>query len=287
MILLTGASGKTGKAILSALKQRGTLTRVLVRSAEQASELVNLGAAEAVIGDLRDQSSLITAIKGCDRLYYICPNVTPDEVQIGKTLLEIAKKENLKHFVYHSVLHPQIEAMPHHWQKMRMEEAIFESRLDFTILQPCAYMQNILANWKSITETGVYPVPYAASARISIVDLMDVAAAAALVLSRQGHENSIYELAGPQPLSQDEVAAAFSKILGRSVTARVVDRSNWAENARKTGNSEYQVNTLLMMFEYYEKHGLIGNPNTLSRLLNQPAATFEAFIKRHLASSSN
>jgi NAD(P)H dehydrogenase (quinone) len=287
MILLTGASGKTGKAIISALKQRGTKTRVLVRTAEQASELMTLGAADAIIGDLRDQNSLIKAVNGCDRLYYICPNVTPDEVQIGKTLIEIAKNENLRHFVYHSVLHPQIEAMPHHWQKMRMEETLFESGLNFTILQPCAYMQNILANWKSITETGVYPVPYATTARISIADLMDVAAVAALVLTEHGHENSIYELAGPQPLSQDEVAAACSKILGKSVTARVVDRKTWAENARTSGNSDYQVNTLLMMFEYYENHGLIGNSNTLSRLLNHPAATFEDFIKSHIASSSN
>lgn len=287
MILLTGASGKTGKAILSALKQHGTAARVLVRSAEQAAELSNLGAADAVIGDLRDRPSLVKAMQGCERVYYICPNVTPDEVQIGKSLLEIAKKENIKRFVYHSVLHPHIEAMPHHWQKMRMEEALFESGLDFTILQPCAYMQNILANWKSITETGIYPVPYAATARISIVDLMDVAAAAALVLSDPGYENAIFELAGPQPLSQDEVAATLSKILGRSVIAKIVDREAWAENARTGGNLDYQVNTLLMMFEYYEKHGLVGNSNILSRLLNRPATTFEAFVKMQRSSSTH
>jgi NAD(P)H dehydrogenase (quinone) len=287
MILLTGASGKTGKAILSALNGCGTKTRVLVRSAEQASELSNLGAAEAVIGDLRDQSSLEKALKGCDRLYYICPNVTPDEVQIGKALIEIAKNESLKQFVYHSVLHSQIEEMPHHWQKMRMEEALFESGLNFTILQPCAYMQNILANWKTITETGIYPVPYATNAKISIVDLMDVAATAALVLSESGYENSIFELAGPQPLTQIEVAATISKFLGRSVTAQIVDRGAWAENARTSGNSEYQVNTLLMMFEYYEKHGLIGNATTLSRLLNRSAVTFEEFVRRQLASNTH
>ena len=287
MILLTGASGKTGKAILSALKQRGTATRVLVRSTEQAAELSSLGADEAVIGDLRDRPSLVKAIQGCERVYYICPNVTPDEVQIGKTLLEIAKKENIKRFVYHSVLHPQIEAMPHHWQKMRMEETLFGSGLDFTILQPCAYMQNILANWKTISESGVYPVPYAATARISIVDLRDVAAAAALVLSDQGYENAIFELAGPQPLSQDEVAATLSKILRRDVVAKVVDRKTWAENARSGGNSDYQVNTLLMMFEYYEEHGLIGNSNILSRLLNRPATTFEAFVKMQHSSSTH
>lgn len=287
MILLTGASGKTGKTILSALKQRGAETRVLVRSTEQAAELTDLGATEVAIGDLRNQNSLIQAVKGCNHIYYICPNVTPDEVQIGKSLLDIAKKENLKRFVYHSVLHPQIEAMPHHWQKMRMEEALFESGMDFTILQPCAYMQNILANWKSIYETGIYPVPYATTAKISIVDLMDVAAVAALVLTESGYENSIFELAGPHPLTQDEVASTISTILGRSVLAKVIDRTAWAENARANGNSEYQVNTLLRMFEYYEKHGLIGNSNTLSRLLNRSAVTFKEFVQEQVTSHAH
>ncbi len=63
---------------------------------------------------------------------------------IGKLVIDEARKAGVKHFVYHSVLHPQTEKMNHHWQKMHVEEMIFESGLPFTILQPAPYMQNLL-----------------------------------------------------------------------------------------------------------------------------------------------
>ena len=94
--------------------------------------------------------------------------------------------------------------MPHHWQKLRMEEALLESGLEFTILQPCAYMQNILTGWQKITK-GEYIIPYQVQTRISMVDLQDVGEVASNVLTEQGHENAIYELSGPEPLSQADV----------------------------------------------------------------------------------
>ena len=281
MILITGASGKTGTTILNALAKVQAKVRCLVRSAEQADLLNKRFGVEPVIGDLTDPAALEKAVNGVSSIYYICPNVSPFEVETGEVLLHLAKQYGVRHFVYHSVLHPQIEAMPHHWQKMRMEERIFASNLPFTILQPCAYMQNILANWKSITENGTYPVPYRTAARISIVDLEDVAAVVARVLTEQTHAGSVYELAGPEPLSQAEVATILSEKMGRSVQAVEVDRGEWERNARKSGLGDTQVTTLLKMFEYYDQNGLIGNPNVLNHLLRRPATTFEQFVDRY------
>ncbi len=73
----------------------------------------------------------------------------------------------MRRFVYHSVLHPQIEAMPHHWAKMRVEEMLFAAGFDLTILQPTAYMQNILGAWRGIVEDGVFRVPYPVETRLS------------------------------------------------------------------------------------------------------------------------
>ena len=223
------------------------------------------------------------AAEGCERVYYICPNVTPDEVEIGKSLLNAARQVGVQRFVYHSVLHPHIESMPHHWQKMRFEEQLFESGIAFTILQPCAYMQNVMANWKSIVEKGVYAIPYSTSARLSVVDLEDVAEAAAAVLIENKHSNAIYELAGPECLSQVEVAAIISQVLGREVLAKTIERQQWAENARKNDLGENQIRTLLKMFEYYEKFGLVGNPNVLEMLIKRPAGTFKNFVNRYIS----
>lgn len=282
MILITGAAGKTGKAILNTLTRRGIRVRALVRSVQQQETLKRLGAKDVMVGDLRDPESMQVALQGISKIYYICPNIAPDEVAIGLSLIDLANRNGVTRFVYHSVLHPQVEAMPHHWQKMRMEEKLFESGLDFTILQPCAYMQNILQNQKSIIDDGIYAVPYATSSRISIVDLEDVAEVAANVLSQLNHRNAIYELAGPQPLSQDEIAEVYATALAKPVKAICLDRDLWAANMRAGGMAEFEIDVLRKMFVYYENFGLVGNPLILSTLLNRPPATFTAFVKNQL-----
>src|SRR5690606_34210295 len=100
----------------------------------------------------------------------------------------------------------QTEEMPHHWNKLRVEAWLFESGLDYTILQPAAYMQNVLGNWRRLIEEGVYAVPYPAETRMSLVDLQDVAEVAATVLTDPGHTGAIYELAGPEALTQTQIA---------------------------------------------------------------------------------
>ena len=77
-------------------------------------------------------------------VYHICPNMHPDEVRSASWSSGQQKSLGSEHFVYHSVLHPQIKEMPHHWKKMQVEGLLFKSGLNFTILQPAAYMQNLL-----------------------------------------------------------------------------------------------------------------------------------------------
>jgi uncharacterized protein YbjT (DUF2867 family) len=96
--------------------------------------------------------------------------------------------------------------MPHHWLKLRVEERLFASGLSFTILQPAAYMQNILASWEIIVGQGLYRVPYSAETRLSMVDLLDAAEVAANVLLDPAHQDAVYELCGTGPMSQLEVA---------------------------------------------------------------------------------
>ncbi|MEJ2554807.1 MAG: NmrA family NAD(P)-binding protein [Anaerolineae bacterium] len=281
MILITGAAGKTGQAVLRALVAKGETVRALVHRSEQMPPLKALGAQEVLASDMRDQATMDRAAYGVRAVYHICPNVSPDEVAMGQAAIAAARSAGVEHFVYHSVLHPQTEAMPHHWQKLRVEEKLFESGLPYTILQPSAYMQNVLAHWQQILEQGIYPVPYAVDTWLSLVDLEDVAAAAAVVLTQAGHVGATYELAGAEALTQVEVAAILSQQLGRPVRAKVVSRATWKRGARASGLGDYQVQTLLRMFDYYERYGFWGNPRVLSWLLGRPPATFAAFVERH------
>jgi NAD(P)H dehydrogenase (quinone) len=159
MILVTGAAGKTGQAVVKALVAKGACVRAFIRRPEQAAALKALGAAESSLGSFEDAGALALAVAGMRAIYHICPNVSRDELNFARAVAAAALAQNVKRFVYHSVLHPQIEAMPHHWAKMRAEEMLLAAGLDLTILQPTAYMQNILGAWHGIVEDGVLRIP--------------------------------------------------------------------------------------------------------------------------------
>ena len=283
MILVTGAAGKTGRAVIRALAARGEVVRALVHRPQQASIAVDAGARDVVAGDMRDQAAMDRAAGAASQvraIYHICPNMSPNELSIAQVAVRAARAAGVEYFVYHSVLHPQTEAMPHHWQKLRTEELLFETGLPCTILQPAAYMQNILAYWDRIVQDGIYAVPYATEARLSMVDLEDVAKVAATVLTERGHAGATYELVGVDVLSPAGVAEVLAQLLGRPVRAQVVDLEVWEKGARASGLGDYQVKTLLQMFRYYERHGFWGNPHVLTWLLRRPPTTFARFAKR-------
>lgn len=271
MILVNGAAGKTGLAVVGALVARGVAVRALVRRPEQVHRLLGMGAREAVVGDMRDPAMVEQAARGARALYHICPNISPDEVAIGRAAITAARQAGVGLCVYHSVLHPQTEAMPHHWQKLLVEQALIDSGLPFAILQPASYMQNILAGWDQIATEGMYRIPYSTMTRLGMVDLEDVAAAA-VVLTERGHEGASYELAGPEVLGQADVARILSDALGRPVRVEVVPVEAWERQARAAGLGDYQVKT--------GWYGFSGNPHVLGWLLGRPPATFADFARR-------
>lgn len=280
MILVTGAGGKTGRAVIRALAARGAEVRAFVRNAAHETALKKIGASEIVIGAMDDDAALMRAMNGVAAIYHICPNVSPDEVTFAEAVIVAAEAAEVPRIVYHSVLHPQIEAMPHHFAKMRVEELLFSSELHFTILQPTAYMQNLLGEREHMTGEGVFRVPYPVETRLSLVDLDDVAEAAALVLTGDGHAYATYELAGTPPLSQTEIAETFSTTLGRPIRAEAESIKAWQQRARAAGMSDHGITTLTKMFLSYANDGLKGNPNVLRWLLGRTPTTLAEFAAR-------
>lgn len=280
MILVTGAAGKTGRAVARALVARGASVRALVHRPDQVAALQALGVLETAVGDLRDRDAVQPAVDGVRAIYHMAPNVSPDEIPMGQNVLAAAQAADVERLVFHSVLHPSVEAMPHHWRKARVEELIFASGLPFTILQPTAYMQIVAAAWDSISTHGRYPVPYSAEARVSLVDLEDVAQAAARVLTEPGYTGATLELVGTPGMSPNEIAQALSTELDRQVRVEVLPLEAWERTARASGLDDDAVSSLKRMFVYYQDHGLTGSPWALAGLLGRPPTTFIEFVRR-------
>ncbi|MCW5876052.1 MAG: NmrA family NAD(P)-binding protein [Anaerolineales bacterium] len=279
-VLVTGAAGKTGQAALRALAHRGLAARALVRRAEQADAVRAAGAEQVTAGDLLDPGALYAAMQGAGAVYLICPNMHPQETEMGQAAILAAQAAGVGHFVYHSVLLPAEPAMPHHWQKHLVEQALAACGLSYTILQPASYMQNVLPYWPAI-KNGVYRVPYSIQAAFTPVDLDDVAEAAAIVLADPAaHAGRTLQLCGPEALTSAQMAAEMAAHLGRPVRAEVQALADWEAAARQNGLESYALDALQKMFTYYDRHGFGGHSADLQAVLTRTPGTFGQFLSR-------
>ncbi|MDX1437848.1 MAG: NmrA family NAD(P)-binding protein, partial [Anaerolineales bacterium] len=238
------------------------------------------GADEVIVGDLLSPRDVSRAAQGTRAVYHICPNMSSNEVEIGRIAIQAAVGAGLDRFVYHSVLRPQVEKMPHHWNKRQVEEQLFESPLNYTVLQPAAYMQNTLGSWDMILQEGIFEVPYSVKSVSSLVDLHDIAQAACKVLTEDGYSWAVFELCGPEPYSQEKLAHILAEELQRPVRARQVSIEGWKRRIAPARLSSYAVDALVAMFEYYDAHGFPGNSVTLQALLGRQPTDFRAFVRR-------
>ncbi|MEO1369034.1 MAG: NAD(P)H-binding protein, partial [Acidobacteriota bacterium] len=234
-IVVTGAAGKTGLAMIRALAARGAAVRAWIRRPAQAGAVRAAGADETVAGDFLDRRCAARAAEGAAAIYHIAPNVHPDEVEMCRRVLDAARAADVPRFLFHSVLRPQIEGMPHHWRKMRAEELLWASDREVTVLQPAALMQNLKVHLAALGAGAPLRVPYAASARFSLVDLGDVAAAAATAATEDGHVGATYELCGPEALDHRQIAETLGAARGLSVRIEETTPARWRADAEARG----------------------------------------------------
>jgi uncharacterized protein YbjT (DUF2867 family) len=266
--------------MLEALAARGTNVRAMVRNPAQADELHKRGAAEVVVADLERSDTYAAALAGCSAVFHICPPMHPNENGIAKQMIQAMKQAGVERLVYYSVMHPLRRAVRHHAYKLDGEEAVVESALRYTIVQPIRYMQHLDKVWPSVRDRGIHNMPFNVDVRFSVVDLTDLAAACARILTEDGHEYATYELAGPEPLNQREMAAILSTILERPIEARAQPLAEWAAAARLKGLSDDKITNAIAMNEHYDAHGFLGNGNVLRWILGRPLTTYSQYATR-------
>ena len=278
MILVTGATGPTGRGIIPALVAQGLPVRALAHSAARGAELEALGVAEVAVGDLLDAAAMARALEGCAAVYHIPPSVNSREPEMDALVLAAAQAAGVGHFVFHSLLHPLLTAIPHHLMHLKMEERLIDSGLPFTILQPTSYMQN----WSARVHDDTLFVPWGPDAPLAQVDLADVGAVAARVLSEGGHLGATYELCGSD-LSFTQMAAIMSEATGREVKVQRIPVAAWQEMLKKFGRTDEEVALLGKMAEHYDTGTFRGNPRVLTWLLGREPRTFAEVVRRELS----
>ena len=277
-VLMVGATGKFGSMVLPQLLKRGASVRALVRDETKAAEARKKGASESVIADLGDAASLQRAAEGVQGVFHIGPAFAPDEAEMGVRLVAAAKVSGVSKFCLSGVIHPSLSKLTNHAAKRPVEEALYESGLDFTVLQPTMFMQNIQNSWKQLVETGQFGLPFSKHAKVSYVDYRDVAEAAALALTTDRLAYGTFELCAPGMVDRVETAALMSQALGRSVEAAESEFEAWADAAKLPQG--HIRDGMRRMYRDYDQYGFAGgNALVLRAVLEREPRGLGAFFK--------
>ena len=265
-LAVTGAHGKTGQAVIGACREAWDI-RALARDKQQAQNLEAWGC-EVVVGDMTSDLTLDKLFKDVHSGYHICPNFHAEEVEIGALVAKHSRV--LERLVYHSVLHPQTQKMPHHWRKLLVEEKLLEAgSVNTTFVRSAPYIQNLRPYIQEALSVGNLMLPYSIDARTAMVDLADVGSAAAVLLSSEMEAGSGWDLCGVGSISHREIADLLTTLTGLAVTAHGKDVP------------EKTPDEIRMMFDYMDKYGLEGSTEQIRVLIGDPtpfAVTLQGLI---------
>ena len=233
-VLVTGATGRVGSEVVKSLLRRGAGVRALTRKQPKPGTFPS--AVEIALGDLTDPVSIAEALKSVDKLLLLIAGV-PDELVQSLIAYGLSKKAGLKHVTYLSVFKAnQFLEVPHFAAKYAVEEAIRAGRIPYTILRPAYFLQNERGLKAALTGAGVYPIP-AGNRGVAVVDVRDIAEAAGISLTEEGHEGKTYDQVSSEMLTGPDAAATWSKLLGKEIIyAGHGDFDNFEAQLRKKGN---------------------------------------------------
>ena len=275
-ILVIGGTGHVGSEVVKELQKRKADIRLLVRK----DDISISPGVEKAVGDLLDPVSVQKAMEGVDKLYLLNA-VLPDELTQGLIAYDLAKKLKLSHVVYHSVFRVEhFKDVPHFASKLAIENALKEFDVPFTILRPNYFSQNDATLKEPLTKAGIYPMPLG-DVGVSVVDVRDIAEAAAIVLTSGEHSGKTYNLNGPEVVSGAKAASIWVEVLGKKIqyTGHIMDA--FEEQMRKKAPSWSAID-IRMMFEGYLERGFVaedGDLETLTKILGHAPRRYEDFAR--------
>jgi uncharacterized protein YbjT (DUF2867 family) len=273
-VLAIGATGQFAGLVVPALVSKGLQVRALVHDPAKADRIRELGATEAVAGDLRDRASIDAALDGVDAVFHITPAFAADATELGIGMVEAATAAGVQRFVFSGVYHPSLSLVNH--ASMRpIEQALYRSGLAFTVLQPAMFMQGLAGSWADAVEHGVFVMPYSKDSAMTFVDYRDVAEVAALAFATDDLVGGTFELAAGGMLTRSEIAALMTRHAGHPVVARDVEPdvalAGLPPGAMRDG--------LIAMFADYTAYGFRGGNNlVLQTILGRTPRTLDSYL---------
>ena len=277
MICVTGAGGTVGTELIKSLKSVNASFRAAFFSKKKAEAALAEGI-DSITIDYNNPDLLYEAFKGCDRLFLLGPN-TIDQTQLERNAVESAKAVGVQHIVKQSVMGAADEAFSLAWVHRPVERAIESSGLAWTFIRPNSFMQNVVTFMsETIRAEGAF---YSASgnAKISHVDVRDIAAVATHALTGGNHEGRAYTLTGPAALSYEEIAAEISATLGRTITHVSLPPSDLKQGMLAGGMPEELADRMLDLERYFREGRASSISDDIKIVTGHNSRDFRNFIR--------
>lgn len=279
MIAITGATGLLGQHVIENLLQTVPANQIVAfaRDVKKGSSLSQKGVLVRQ-ADYNDKASLITALQGVDKLLLISSSEVGKRTIQHRNVIEAAKSADVQFIAYTSILHADRSPLSLHVEHVETEKMLADSGIFYTLLRNGWYTENYLASVPAALEHGVF-LGAASDGKIASATRADYALAAARVISEEGHIGKVYELAGDEAWTLEQLAKELTKQSGKQVIYNNLSQADFVAALKTAGLPDKLSNMLADSDIGASKGGLFDDSHTLSKLIGRRTTTLAESIK--------
>lgn len=278
MIALTGATGQLGQFVVEELLKTVAVKEIvaIVRNPAKAEALSKQGVLVRQ-ADYGDQAALTQALAGVNKLLLISSSEVGQRAAQHRNVINAAKAAGVKFIAYTSLLHADKSPLGLHVEHVETEKMLADSGIPYTLLRNGWYSENYLASAPAALAHGVF-IGAAGDGKIASATRADYAAAAARVISEEGHAGKVYELAGDRGWTLTELAALLSKASGKNMVYQNLSEADFAAALKGAGLPDWLATMLADSDTGAAKGGLFDDSKTLSKLIGRPTSSIEKSV---------
>lgn len=273
MIAITGATGQLGQHVIENLLKTVPASQIvaIVRNPAKATALSQQGITVRQ-ADYSDEAAFTQALQGVDKLLLISSSEVGQRAVQHRNVINAAKAAKVKFIAYTSLLHADRSPLALHVEHVDTEKMLADSGIAYALLRNSWYTENYLASAPAALEHGVF-IGAAGEGRIASATRADYAAAAARVISTDGHAGKVYELAGDESWTLSQLAAELSKQSGKNVVYQNLSEADFAAALKSVGLPDGLAEMLADSDTGASKGGLFDDSHTLSKLIGRPTTS--------------
>lgn len=279
MIAITGATGQLGQHVIESLLKTVPASQIvaIVRNPAKATALSQQGITIRQ-ADYSDEAAFTTALQGIDKLLLISSSEVGQRAPQHRNVINAAKAAHVKFIAYTSLLHADTSPLGLADEHVATEQMLAESGIAYVLLRNGWYTENYLASAPAALGHGVF-IGAAGEGKIASATRADYAAAAARVISEDGHAGKTYELAGDAGWTLSQLAAELAKQSGKKVVYQNLSEADFAAALKGVGLPAGLADMLADSDSGASKGGLFDDSHTLSKLIGRPTTSLADSVK--------